>query len=407
MFRALLFTLSACCRRCRPAARRRCERAVRRRRASVRGRRLREAVRLFTAAREAGSRDRAATTTSACPNTGSAITPPPKRPSQRWPASFRRCASWPSTTAVSHCAPPATSPLHAAFGRARSSTDEKIVALANAQLGELGAPRVPPSRVGAVPSGRARLRRQRRAGGRAALAEQRIVEPARGSARRVERDFGARRGASIERLWVRYSDVGEFDQSALRMSLVTEQRARGMDARRRPDARAQHARWRRIRGAHRRRLAAASRLRQRTVVRGARHLRRCRCRRCAVRVSRRLAAATATRDAARGHGARSRRLRLRAQRPRRSRSVGVAAAVVGCVSMAVTAAWSADAALVHRKSRYSEASVPRDERLLELSFAAHRELSIGWTLGDGLPMVRQRLERRRRSRTTGSAWRSA
>ena len=44
-------------------------------------------------------------------------------------------------------------------------------------------------------------------------------------------------------------------------------------------------------------------------------------------------------------------------------------------------AWTVDAAFAHRTSRYSAASVPRDERLLELSLSARRELRGNWTLG--------------------------
>jgi tetratricopeptide (TPR) repeat protein len=42
--------------------------------------------------------------------------------------------------------------------------------------------------------------------------------------------------------------------------------------------------------------------------------------------------------------------------------------------------WTADAALYHRTSRYDEALVPRTERLLEASFAVGRELWNEWTL---------------------------
>jgi len=43
--------------------------------------------------------------------------------------------------------------------------------------------------------------------------------------------------------------------------------------------------------------------------------------------------------------------------------------------------WSADASAAHRTSRYSDATVPREERLLELSLAARRRLGRDWTLG--------------------------
>lgn len=43
--------------------------------------------------------------------------------------------------------------------------------------------------------------------------------------------------------------------------------------------------------------------------------------------------------------------------------------------------WSADATAAYRTSRYSAASVPREEQLLELTFAARRTLGREWTLG--------------------------
>ena len=43
--------------------------------------------------------------------------------------------------------------------------------------------------------------------------------------------------------------------------------------------------------------------------------------------------------------------------------------------------WSADAMLAHRTSRYAAASVPREETLLELSLAARREVGRRWVLG--------------------------
>ena len=46
----------------------------------------------------------------------------------------------------------------------------------------------------------------------------------------------------------------------------------------------------------------------------------------------------------------------------------------------VSSVWTMSVGFAHRNSRYSEASVPREERLLELSFGARRELQIGWAL---------------------------
>jgi tetratricopeptide (TPR) repeat protein len=47
----------------------------------------------------------------------------------------------------------------------------------------------------------------------------------------------------------------------------------------------------------------------------------------------------------------------------------------------LSAEWSADAGVAYRTSRYSAASVPREEQLLELTFAARRALKSNWTLG--------------------------
>jgi hypothetical protein len=48
---------------------------------------------------------------------------------------------------------------------------------------------------------------------------------------------------------------------------------------------------------------------------------------------------------------------------------------------ALSATWSVDTAFAHRTSRYEQASVPREERLLELSLAARREIGGSWVLG--------------------------
>ena len=46
----------------------------------------------------------------------------------------------------------------------------------------------------------------------------------------------------------------------------------------------------------------------------------------------------------------------------------------------LSGAWTTTMGLAHRKSRYSQATVPREERLLEVSFGARRELEIDWTV---------------------------
>ena len=43
--------------------------------------------------------------------------------------------------------------------------------------------------------------------------------------------------------------------------------------------------------------------------------------------------------------------------------------------------WTGDARLSHRDSSYDDAEVPRDERLLEVSVGARRDFSTDWTLG--------------------------
>jgi tetratricopeptide (TPR) repeat protein len=47
----------------------------------------------------------------------------------------------------------------------------------------------------------------------------------------------------------------------------------------------------------------------------------------------------------------------------------------------LSATWSTDATAAYRMSRYSAASVPRDEQLLEFTFALRRALGREWTLG--------------------------
>jgi hypothetical protein len=49
-------------------------------------------------------------------------------------------------------------------------------------------------------------------------------------------------------------------------------------------------------------------------------------------------------------------------------------------SRRLAGAWTGDARIAQRDSDYDDASVPREERLLEASFTARRELDSGWTL---------------------------
>jgi tetratricopeptide (TPR) repeat protein len=46
----------------------------------------------------------------------------------------------------------------------------------------------------------------------------------------------------------------------------------------------------------------------------------------------------------------------------------------------LSSAWTTTVGLAHRTSTYDDASLPREEQLIELSFAARRELRVGWTL---------------------------
>lgn len=270
-----------------------------------------------------------------------------------------------------------------AFERARSSTDDKIVALANAQLGEIGAPRIvdEPRWTGYF------------AGGlgyddNVALLNELVLPSSEAASPLAEvlgvltRDFGPkplRFDASAYA--VHYPDVGDFDQTAVRLSLEAEQRL---------------GQWTLIGGptlgrstldgeAFEELIGADLRVR-RGFGRGF------------VFEARAVYDDTNAADPRFAYLDGSRRfLRLSMQHTGAARvragydvehndraDPGVSPSrerwsIV--YQRRLSENWAADAAFAHRTSRYSTASVPRDERLLELSFAARRELRGNWTLG--------------------------
>jgi tetratricopeptide (TPR) repeat protein len=270
-----------------------------------------------------------------------------------------------------------------AFERARSSTDDKIVALANAQLRELA-----PAQAVATPRWDVYV-----AGGlgyddNVALVDD-VALPAGGSSSSaladllgfVSRDFGAvplRLDATG--YWIHYSDASEFDQSAMRVALVTEHElgswtlavgptlARStLDGDGFEELLGADLRLRRPFGAA---FSFEARVVYDDVDAG----------------DARFAYLDGSRRQLRfavlhyGDG----RLRAGYDLERTDRAdPGVSAARERwslSYRWTLPAEWSADVALMHRTSRYRDASVPRKERLLEASLAAYRELRIGWTL---------------------------
>jgi hypothetical protein len=270
-----------------------------------------------------------------------------------------------------------------AFARARSSEDDKIAALASAQLDEIGAPlRIEGPSWSAYFSGGLGY------DDNVALLDDLLLPTTQSSSPLAEllavgsRDFGARplrldaTGYSVT-----YPEVGELDQTALRLSLTTDQTLGD---------------WR---------LAAGPMIGRSTVngdgfeeLLGA-----------DVRLRRGLGsgftfeARAAFYDVGAGEprfdyleGAR-RQLRLGVQHLGAQRLTfnydfedndradpGVSAARERWSLLfrrRLASVWTADAALTHRTSRYSEATTPRKERLVELSLAATRDLPSGWSVG--------------------------
>jgi hypothetical protein len=269
-----------------------------------------------------------------------------------------------------------------AFERARASGDEKVAALARAQLLQLGTPsaRDEPRWSGYLSGGVGY-------DDNVALLDELVLTSGSSSSPLVEalgvltRDFGSgplRIDASG--YWVRYSGADEFDQSALRVALVTEhdlgawtlvagptlaqttldgdgfEDLIGVDLRLRrsfseslsfetrfiyDDADAGDARFAYLEGSRRQlRLALAHSGAGRARV---------------------------------GYDLESNdRADPGVSASRQRWSV--------TYQWQLPAQWTADVGLVHRKSRYRDASLPREERLLVLSFGARRDLQIGWAL---------------------------
>lgn len=270
-----------------------------------------------------------------------------------------------------------------AFGRARMSSDDKIVALANAQLAEVGATGIAeePRWIGYFSGGVGH-------DDNVALLNELLFTGAEVASPLAEvlgvltRDFGSRplrfdaSGYSVH-----YPDVGDFDQTALRLSLEAElevgswallvgptlghstlnghgfEELIGADLRLRrgfgsgfifeartiyDDTNAADSRFAYLEGAHRQ-------LRLSVQHTGAGRIR--------------LGYDVEHEDRA-DPGVSPERERLAVVYQRR-----------------FSDKWSADASAAHRTSQYSEASVPREERLLELSFAARRVIARDWTLG--------------------------
>ena len=218
-----------------------------------------------------------------------------------------------------------------AFERARGSGDDKIVALANAQLGELG-----PVRTAA---------RTRWSGwfsgglgydDNVALVDEFVLPSAFSSSSPLAEALGLLSGdfgvvplrLDATGYLVRYPDANEFDQSGVRIALTFDAADRVVVAGCRADTRAQHARRRRLRGNAWRGFAVATQLRRGLRLRCARRVRRHGRRRRTVRLPSRLTPPASSRRAARRKRACPRRLRHRAQRSGGPRRRGVAAALV-------------------------------------------------------------------------------
>jgi tetratricopeptide (TPR) repeat protein len=271
-----------------------------------------------------------------------------------------------------------------AFERARSSADDKIVALADAQLGELGVvrPADAPSWSGYVSGGLGY-------DDNVALVDELVLTGGQSSASPLAEAFGVlSRDFGVVPLrfdatgyLVRYADAGEFDQSAIRLALATEHRlglwtlAVGptlgrstLDGDGFEEALGADLRVRRSFGTG---FAFDARVAYDDVTSGDARFAYLDGSRRQVRLavqhtgSGRVRVGYDAEDNARADpGVSASRQRWSVAYRRR-----------------LSAAWTADAALYHRTSRYDEASVPRKERLLELSLAARRDVRRGWTLG--------------------------
>jgi len=271
-----------------------------------------------------------------------------------------------------------------AFGRAAQSSDDKIVALANAQLTEIGATRVvaeEPRWIGYFSGGVGH-------DDNVALLNELVVTGTETASPLAEvlgvltRDFGSKPlRFDASGYAVHYSDVGDFDQTALRLSLETEQQLGswtllvgptlgrstlngdtfeqliGADLRLRrgfgagfvfearavyDDADAGDSSFDYLNGAHRQ-------LRLSVQHTGGGRLR---------------AGYDVEHEDRADPGVSPERERLAVVYQRR-----------------LSATWSAEGAAAHRTSQYRDASVPREERLVELSLGARRLLGRDWALG--------------------------
>jgi tetratricopeptide (TPR) repeat protein len=275
-----------------------------------------------------------------------------------------------------------------AFGRARASADEKIAALADAQLRELSAsplPAVAERRLQAYVSGGVGY------DDNVALVDDLLLTAGQSSSSPLNEWIGvlSREFASTPLrvdatgYLIRYADASEFDQSALRVALVAEQELGEWTFAVGPTlARST------LDGDGFEELVGAD-LRLRRGFDGGLAFE--------VRAIYDDVGAGAARFAYLDGSRRQLRLGLQHTGDARVRigydverndraDAGVSASRERwsvAYRWRLRAAWSADTALVHRKSRYSEASIPRDERLLEWSFTANRELPIGWMLSTG------------------------
>jgi tetratricopeptide (TPR) repeat protein len=270
-----------------------------------------------------------------------------------------------------------------AFERAQSSTDDKIAALANAQLGEIGAPRI-----AAEPRWSGYLAAGLGYDDNVALLNELALPSSEASSPLAEllgvltRDFGARPWRfDLSGYAVHYPDVGDLDQTAVRMSLVTEQRlgawtlavgptlgrstlnGDGFEELVGGDLRLRRSLgrgfWFEARALFDDANAADPRF---TYLEGTRSL---------VRLSMQHVGAARIRA---GYDFERNDRADPGVSPDRERWSVV-------YQRRLSDTWSADAMFAHRTSRYAAASVPREETLLELSLAARRDVGRRWVLG--------------------------
>jgi tetratricopeptide (TPR) repeat protein len=268
-----------------------------------------------------------------------------------------------------------------AFARAAASADEKIAALADAQLAALGAPR------GREPAWRGYF-----AGGvgyddNVALVDELLLpQPDSASSALAEvlgvltRQFSAPLRLDLSGYAVRYAEAGEFDQSAVRIALAAERRLGAWRLEAGPtlgrstldgdgfeESLGADLRARRALGV---RASLEARFLYDDVEAGAARFSYLDGSRRQLRV-------------ALVHTAGGRfRVALDLERNDR-RDPGVSPSrrrVTLDYSRRLAGAWTGDARIAQRDSDYDDASVPREERLLEASFTARRELDSGWTL---------------------------